>query len=241
MFTLPAYFQAAARRAALLYVVEIIPRASDTWTSIFFATRAVTVDGDLAEGGLLASVSTISQKVDIQAGGAAAGTANLSVELLDGIPTLQNPTALRLHELLVERNIEGREVAVSVALDSPNQIPNASVEEYSAHDADDWLEFPGSGTITIETASPFHGAAYFDIDNDAPSTDPYVASGNTIRPWRRGEDIIVSLYAKADAGTPDIDFTVKLGGVWWNEATQLLTASKPMNRRTITTSWAVLT
>ena len=236
MFTLPAYFSAAARHAPLLYVVGIIPGAGDTWTIMLFGTRGMLVQGAAVEGGLLSSVGSNTQRADISRGGAAASSAGLAIEFVDGIPLDQNPNNKRLHELLFERNIEGREVSVFVALDSPNQIRNSSFEDYTVNDADFWTENAGTGTIVIDLVSPFHGLASFDIVA-AGATAPRINSNNTIRDWKRGEDIILSVYAKADSGTPDIELTIKMGSVWWNESTQLLSGTRALNRRTITTSW----
>lgn len=209
-----------------MFIVEITPAAADAWSAFRWAEKAVAVDGNAYEGGILKNpaVGTITNRADILGGGAAASTDSLTIELIDKRPTQNNPLNRRLSELLQAIDVEGRAVSIWIAMDSVNMVRNGSFERGTGITADEWTRTSdggGSGNDTSrQSAQKTHGSWGLLIGTDDAAPAPHFRSATTqIKHYKN--DLVVRLDARGSIFGVDDEakIAINIDGLYWNPAT----------------------
>lgn len=219
MQSIPDYISEVARTGRFLYLVEILPKGSDSWSAFRWGEKGVTVDGNVYEGGYIVSIGNITHRADIVEGGGAATIDAVSVKLAD-----KTSGGIRMTRELIDNDVEGRDINIYMIADPPNELQNASFEDYTGSDFDYWTETPGDGTISFATSDKYHGATMCFINWTAGSTAPILLSDACPTNLKRGQGVTFSFWHKASAFRT-FGWDLKVGSKYWNPDTSTFNAS----------------
>jgi hypothetical protein len=202
MRTIPAILADYARGGdgKYVYFLDIEPYGVDSWTTKRFSQNAIEVTGNSYTEGLISSISRISTQARIVDRGGVATLPDLDVSVID--------KAL-LHNSIVADDISNRKATVYLTAISSNRCLNSSFEKRSGDNFNDWTEVPSpsGGSVTAVTSE------YYDVATCCQIASTNITEGSYISqsaiPWRMGERILISLYAKTSSGTATVKIAIK--------------------------------
>jgi hypothetical protein len=123
-----------------------------------------------------------------------------------------------LHEHLIDNEIAGRDITISLAMDSLNEIPNASFE-FGGGTPDDWtLGIAGGTGSTWSRSSTYadHRTWSLKITNPSSGLSSPAVRSSTFKVNATGRDLIVRYRAKLLSAGIDSGIAISLGGLWWD-------------------------
>lgn len=224
--------------SAWLYVVEITPGASDTWSELRWADREIIVDGNTYLGGVIKSVGTISHKAPkLQDGGGVVQASSVTLDLADKPGA--NPGE-HLIQTLLDDPITGRDLTIWLTVDPMNRIHNSDFEIAGAGTpAEGFLRWnDGAPNVVIRTSAQARTGTWSIEVEKGDSTTPFVYWTGQ---YEQGSDIMNSVYAYSVSGADKFGFRVGAGGLWRDFSLETWTVSKPVGDEYVVTPVATWT
>lgn len=184
--------------SAFFSLVEILPNAAE-WTAKRWGDIEARLDGNEYAGGVIAAkqLRRFVQSVDILGGGNISTTDAVNFEVNN---ILLNPGVddKRLHELLLEENIEDREVGIYLAAKVPNGVRNGGFEYRTGNDFDNWTEDGGVfGWVVANTVVEKYGTVCCDLIA-VGSPNPASITADNYMTLERGQALQVDFWARGE-------------------------------------------
>lgn len=207
--------QGARAGVNYIYAVDIVPRATDGWSTKRFSSKSIKVGGNAYTAGLLKSITRLTQSADLEKGGIADTADSVTLRLYN-----EDATPQRLHDLFGTDRIEGREAQIAVSAISSNIIKNGSAED----SMNDWTVITGDPSAGLGPNSGFsyHSANSFKVFwNSGWPTRPEMKQ--TVRIPRGGYfNLTFWQYNVIDLAYTTAVQIKQLGASrWWNKDTGL--------------------